>query len=86
MGAPGAGSFQYGLVLEGFDDSKQKCLASDGDVPYDTIRSSVSIADALMQVVNTVGNPCITAGDTIGDRFVAACAIDMKYMLAEDYH
>jgi len=60
---------QYGIVLSGFDASRQPCL--DGD-----------IVAAIRQVVETVSDPCATAGDSANSRLVAASIVGGKYKLA----
>jgi hypothetical protein len=60
---------QHGLVLKGFDETEQPCMTN-------------GLAAAMSQVVDTVVNPCITAGDGLDNRFVAATMIDFKHKIS----
>ena len=60
---------QHGLVLKGFNEAEQPCMEN-------------GVAGAMLQVVDTFVNHCITAGDNIDNRFISATMIDLKHKLS----
>jgi hypothetical protein len=59
---------RHGLILKGFDEDKQPCLQS-------------GLAAAMLQVVDTVANPCLTAEDNIGSRLASAIILTAVHKL-----
>jgi hypothetical protein len=64
-------TLQYGLVLKGFDEDKQPCTTG-------------GVAEAMLQVVDTFVNHCITDDNSLDSRFVAAAIIDFKHKIGDD--
>jgi len=61
---------QHGFVLRGYDEVMQPCLGE-------------GVAEPMWQIVTTRANPCIAAGENLGDRFAAAAIVNFQYNLSE---
>jgi hypothetical protein len=68
LSIPRTSKYQYGLVLKGFDESKQPCLRNN-------------IGASMLDIVDAIVNPCCTAGATLGERVAAAISVPMEHKL-----